>query len=400
MKKNNDENMYKTISSYILGDKGIPHCIIELSVKELRDLNSNRIHVSGIRSENNKIYYSTIGEYGKNINHSNVTRLIDEVNVNLHRINITKSKKRIFCITADSDEILNLRPETLVIKSTSRYNCPQGKEGINDTGVVVLFFGVVPPPTKIKYKMEMNKSFAETIAKTKNNITKKGAANHHNSTGKYYSFGNKGAYKIVNNSSVGQYSNKNITARKYKELLKDAAKDAEQLCACHLLDSVLSTQKHIRNMSKLIQPVLSTAYKIQDEIGSVNLKEVESTAGGMWQSSICINAKTTVFHTESDCTYTLCKIPNQTLAHDKNIDYQRMFFIQLNENETIAIPLVLNLTFVFTGMFITHRQHCHDYSNHDGSVFINLISYGNKRIFDHIKKSFERVQSSSNTKLN
>ena len=155
MKKNNDENMYKTISSYILGDKGIPHCIIELSVKELRDLNSNRIHVSGIRSENNKIYYSTIGEYGKNINHSNVTRLIDEVNVNLHRINITKSKK------------------TLVIKSTSRYNCPQGKEGINDTGVVVLFFGVVPPPTKIKYKMEMNKSFAETIAKTKNNITKK-----------------------------------------------------------------------------------------------------------------------------------------------------------------------------------------------------------------------------------
>ena len=153
-------------------------------------------------------------------------------------------------------------------------------------------------------------------------------------------------------------------------------------------------------MSKLIQPVLSTAYKIQDEIGSVNLKEVESTAGGMWQSSICINAKTTVFHTESDCTYTLCKIPNQTLAHDKNIDYQRMFFIQLNENETIAIPLVLNLTFVFTGMFITHRQHCHDYSNHDGSVFINLISYGNKRIFDHIKKSFERVQSSSNTKLN
>ena len=60
-------------------------------------------------------------------------------------------------------------------------------------------------------------------------------------------------------------------------------------------------------MSKLIQPVLNTAYKIQDEIGSVNLKEVESTAGGMWQSSICINAKTTVFHTESDCTYTLCK---------------------------------------------------------------------------------------------
>lgn len=48
-KKQYDEEMYKTSSSYIIGDNGTPHCDIELSVKELCDMNPNRLHVTGIK---------------------------------------------------------------------------------------------------------------------------------------------------------------------------------------------------------------------------------------------------------------------------------------------------------------------------------------------------------------
>ena len=55
--------------------------------------------------------------------------------------------------------------------------------------------------------------FAKLIRKTKDNTVKKGADNHHNSTGSYDSFGNKGAFKTIGNSSVGQYTKKPINVK-------------------------------------------------------------------------------------------------------------------------------------------------------------------------------------------
>ena len=103
-----------------------------------------------------------------------------------------------------------------------------------------------------------------------------------------------------------------------------------------------------------------------------------------------MNAKTSIYHVEDDCTYTLLKVTTQPKNNKSNIDYERMFLIQLSDTETISIPLFLNLTFIFPGTLLTHRQHCNASCYSDGSVFFNLIAYGNKRLFNHIKKSFER----------
>ena len=78
--------------------------------------------------------------------------------------------------------------------------------------------------------MDMDEKFASIIKRTKSNIMKKGAANHHNSKGLYYSFGNKGAFHNKVNSSVGQYSKKKITVKKYREILLTMADKAEKLC--------------------------------------------------------------------------------------------------------------------------------------------------------------------------
>ena len=106
----------------------------------------------------------------------------------------------------------------------------------------------------------------------------------------YYSFGNKGAFKVVNNSSVDQYTIKSNVIKSRKNDLKNWCLSAESLVAEHLDESVNSMKKYIRNLPELICPLLNVAYKMQSEHGPVNLKAVKTKDSGIWMSSICLNA--------------------------------------------------------------------------------------------------------------
>ena len=175
----------------------------------------------------------------------------------------------------------------------------------------------------------MDEGFSIMLGKTKNNIMKKGDANHHNSTGKYYSFGNKGAYKLVANKSVGQYAMKESKNPLIDKRLISQSLEIETLCASHVHESINAMEKVLRNISNLVSPVIDTAFDMQVNYGAVGLKAVATSNSGMWQSSMCVNAKTRILHTEEDCTYTFCKVPSQVSNDTKNIDYQRMFLIQI-----------------------------------------------------------------------
>ena len=131
---------------------------------------------------------------------------------------------------------------------------------------------------------------------------KKGASTHQTSTGKYYSFENKGVYTLVGSSSVGQYATKSVKWKINIELIVDFAQILENLCACNLHELIETIGGAVCNITKFISPVLDVAFKMQSNIGSVNLKEVATTSSGMWQSSIYVNAKTSIYHTESDYT--------------------------------------------------------------------------------------------------
>ena len=95
-KKKDINSKHSTLSSFFLNNKGIPHVVIELSKKEHSDMKHTSIHLSGIKLKDKCICYDDIGNPGKFVNNKIVKTNIDGEDVALRRINITKSKKRLF----------------------------------------------------------------------------------------------------------------------------------------------------------------------------------------------------------------------------------------------------------------------------------------------------------------
>ena len=77
----------------------------------------------------------------------------------------------------------------------------------------------------------MDEGFLTMLRQTKNNIMKRGSANYYNSNGEYYSFGNKGTFKLVENKSVGQYAMKGSTNTTVNKRLSSQSLETETLCA-------------------------------------------------------------------------------------------------------------------------------------------------------------------------
>ena len=51
---------------------------------------------------------------------------------------------------------------------------------------------------------------------------------------------------------------------------------------------------------------------------------------------------------------------------------------------TFGIKLEPGLSFIFSGKYLTHRQVIPDSNSKHGN-FLNIASYGNKRLYNHIK---------------
>ena len=67
----------------------------------------------------------------------------------------------------------------------------------------------------------------------------------------------------------------------------------------------------MQHINSLVSPVLDVAYKLQEELGTINLEKVSTSKSRLWVSQSCIGASTTVMHTEDDCTHTIISIPKQ-----------------------------------------------------------------------------------------
>ena len=138
----------------------------------------------------------------------------------------------------------------------------------------------------------------------------------------------------------------------------------------------------------LMSPILDVAYDLQSEHGDISLKATPQGSGS-WTSNLCVNATTKCFHTEKDCTYTLISVPRQKKSMGKF-----KFLFQLNDENLLVINLNPDVAVLFSGLLVTHRQ-TSVRSNKKGNmddIYINVSSYGNQRLFCHIKKSFERMK--------
>ena len=300
----------------------------------------------------------------------------------LKEIKIDEMEGKYLAITCQKKDIMDNTNVFIV----NDYAAKEGEAEANKSGRVLLLY-CVHDHQRHYTGWEFNRGLVKALTTSKQNIiTKK--KNHNGSEGKYFSYGNKANFEIINHSSVSQYA--------YK-LFKDDEKSTashlknnaiECICSHELGVAMDSLSGRLHNLRDLISPILDVAYSEQKHKGYINLKKVQSSDHGCWQTQVCVNASTEKFHTEKDCTYTLIHVPKQKKSSDVNQQYR--FVFQLMKHMNICITLRYGVSFIFSGQFLTHRQQCTKPHNTTDDFFFNIASYGNNRLYSHIKKSFHR----------
>ena len=298
-------------------------------------------------------------------------------------LRMNEVKKGFVAITTSVNELLEEigTGAVLLIDSTSRTASNDDKDNkYKPSGILLL--ALIGLNRQQKGHITWNKSHHEMMKKYKKNIIK-GSNKHHGSNGCYYAYGNKAYYGMVGNSSVSQYTSKNCGLIPCLEGLC-----VTELSQMELQCGITELQHHIPNLPSLISPIISIAHAQQKVKGDINLKEISSSKDGLWQINMCVNAETTQYHIERDCTYTIIHVPQQVKY---NVSSKYHFMFKTADDMNIAIPMQAGSTILFTGQFLTHRQSGPSDSTADSGTFFNFSSYGNEKLFRHIKKSLGRV---------
>ena len=130
---------------------------------------------------------------------------------------------------------------------------------------------------------------------------------------------------MINNSSVGQYTNCRYKDD-YKMLKSNVnATIMEEMVVKELEAGIDGIAKIISNIRKLIAPVINVAHHEQLKKDDINLIKVTSFEDILWQSNISVNTKTASFQTENDSTYTVSSIPKQENQGKMNRDSKVLF---------------------------------------------------------------------------
>ena len=150
-------------------------------------------------------------------------------------------------------------------------------------------------------------------------------------------------------------------------------------------------KRYLPILPKLISPLITTANNLQKSIGNINIKNTSASEDGLWQTCMCVCAETEQFHNEKDCTYTLIHVPNQAILHNKSKYY---FSFHLLDLTNVSFQLKSGVSLMLSSQFITHRQLCNTRHKDPNDTFFNFESYGNARLYRHIRNYFYRVQKS------
>ena len=217
----------------------------------------------------------------------------------------------------------------------------------------------------------------------------KGHSSPFGSVGNYFSFGNRANYGIVNNSSVTQYVCKKYSAANSTIAAKTDSEYLEAMSSRELDNGITNLCKVIPTLRYYISPTLSVAHNLQQEIGDCNIRKMKHSDTGIWQASICVSCHTSNLHTENDCTYTVITTPKQEVDDSKMPEYN--FIFDLKKGQTIGLSLQPGLSFMYSGKYMTHRQSINQNHANANEVFINLASYGNERLYNHLKSTMKRI---------
>ena len=322
---------------------------------------------------------------------------VNQSNFHTHEIQLEQIYRNYIIITMEKSECTVAFNNTIIIDAS--YGAHSKKTNKNrelkPSGAIVLCIAVIESRSK-DHTNTWGEEEIHTLTQWKPNIVTK-TTQHFGSSGLIYSFGNRGNFGMIDNSSITTYAN-----RKFKNKAKhsNAQIDAdrmEYLCADEVRNAVASISKLVPNISMLLSPIIRKAFDMQSRISSIDLKDVKSVASGVWQSEVCVNSKTAILHTEEDVTYTLITVPKQCRIGNLKESQNRTYFIfQINPKNNIAIHMNMKLSFLFSGKFLTHRQHCNATTDQNNRQFVNIACYGNKMLYSHIKASISRTMNDKN----
>ena len=386
MVKDRDIYLEDKVSPSISKYDNTPHFLMELSKQEYAILKDNCIHVGELSFIKDSVSSKgTIISIFSTVNKGNKIEY-DKVDNKQLIINVDRSKKRTVLITIDKLECGKCYQDVEVLNTKLNSNC----EG---SGVLVLM--IATKATKIEKGMVDKRIvwarlIIEMCEYSKKSILESKMVTHHSSNGKIYSFGYQGVFKKIKNSTVGLYEVRKRFKDDRQIDVENIAKTIEDMIGVEMRLATQSISKVVVHVDKLILPVLDIANKMQCDRGDIHLKLSKDACAAMWHTNVCVNATTGEFHTEKDTSYTLIMVPTQDYKAQKKGGNIYSFLFKLNDNTLVSLPLTPNLSFLFSGTFLTHRQEGNDYADKSAPPFVNLSSYSNHKLFTHIRKSFLR----------
>ena len=364
-------------------DTGIqtPHCLLHLSAKEWRRCKLNSINVTGLFKSNITAYDNVV--FGSNIKAPLKKSTSHGSTINWQEINLSEIKGGYAIITTSIDELKEMMLDNRVILIDSTEGSTLGRASNTKaslSGIVLLAVMQLDKTLKKRGGFKWGRDHYNCVTGCKNNIMML-SNKHHESTGHYFSWGNKGNYGMKGNSSVGQYACKNGVNSELN------SKFIVHMMNSELQDAISNFKSILPILPSVVAPVIRVAHELQSTVGDINITKPLGANVGIWQSSLSVNAVTKGLHTEDDVTYSTISVPLQKI---KSAERKYHFIFQLNRKCIVSLPLIEGTTLLFSGKLLTHRQSCNVFEAMDDELFFNFASYGNKKLFNHIRKSFIR----------
>ena len=412
MKENNfKQNMKDEILSDYRKENTTPTILIELSKSEYEQHKNQIIEVSDCNIEKgekskkyNRVFYSNIKfndeiAIPENLQEKTI-RFSEDDSITFDCIQLSMLQSKLTMIVCNKDDVSTINSNNMIVSTSC--TLVKNDNSFQGSGKILLFLAMIDDKkdealnksnkrNEGKENATWTRTIMEAIKTCKPDIVTK-SNQHFHSVGNIYSFGNKGNYGVP---TVSQYVTKRSTDPKKQDNIIKIAKEYEQICSDQVKKAVTVFKRVFPKIHKLISPLIDAAFHLQQSHTDVNLRETETSPYGIWQCEVCCNAMTKLFHTEKDVTYTVISVPRQYSKSRLNRRQPTYFLLKLNDNKTVGIELLDDLSFLFSGTGITHRQFCQDSYDEEklkdeSKQFYNVACYGNEKLFRHIKASFMR----------
>ena len=364
-----------------------PHFLMELSLQEHSILKECCIHVDGLTLI--KSTQGTQKTYMTNF-HSAVygTEVKKDMINDVHELNLDRMKRKMVLITMNKSECVKAVTDVHIINT-----CLQDtNQSFEPSGVVVLMMTMKECKRADKDigRIQWARLIIQMCKHCKNNILASKMVSHHDSQGSIYAFGHQGVFKTVNNSTVGLYEVKKRFKDDRQLELEQMSTQIEDMISVEMCFAKNTLSNIVKQVGRLILPAVDVAHDMQNVYGNINLNKCDRKTGSMCSTNVCVNATTGEFHTEKDTSYTMITVPLQDYKSQRNGGNIYKFLFKLNDNVCISFPLTPNVSFMFSGTFLCHRQAGNTSKYKEVHQFVNLSSYGNQKLFNHIRKSFTR----------